>query len=120
MNGYNSGLPPTRGAWHYQVTLYDSADGKWANILDCSKMKSGNYKVGPIYYDASSADYFYIGASQSAAKSWPGKIDEVRISKAARSDAWINATYDTIANNATFTTYGEAREITKGLTVIVR
>ena len=121
MNGYSSGLlPPTKGAWHYQVTLYDSADGKFANILDCSKMKSGKYNVGPFYYDASSADYFYVGASQSSAKSWPGKIDEVRISKVARSDAWINATYDTIANNATFTTYGEVIENSKGFMLIVR
>jgi hypothetical protein len=120
MNGYSSGLlPPTKGAWHYQVTLYDSADGKWANILDCSKMKSGTYKCGPIYYDESSADYFYVGASNSSAVSWPGKIDEVRISKVARSDAWLKATYDTI-KNADFATYGEAREQVKGLMIIVR
>lgn len=120
MSGYSSGLlPPTRAEWHYQVTLYDSADGKWANILDCSKMKSGTYPSGPIYYDESSADYFYVGASNSSAVSWPGKIDEVRISKVARSDAWLKATYDTI-KKADFATCGEVVRNTKGFVIIVR
>jgi len=120
MSGYRDSLPaPTRAEWHYQVTRYDSADGKYANILDCSKMKSGTYNVGPIYYDASSADYLYVGASHSSDKSWPGKVDEVRISKVARSDAWLKATYDTI-KNADFATYGEARKQVKGLMIIVR
>ena len=45
-------------------------------------------------------------ASQS--NPFPGCIDEVRISNVVRSDAWIKATYDTIADNATFTRYGVA------------
>ena len=120
MNGYSGSLPaPTRAEWHYQVTRYDSADGKYANILDCSKMKSGTYNVGPIYCDASTSDYLYVGASQSSAGAWPGKIDEVRISKVVRSDAWLKATYDTI-KNADFATYGEAVQNTKGFVIIVR
>ncbi len=51
--------------------------------------------------------------------SFPGKLDEVRISNVVRSDDWIKATYDTIKNNSTFTTYGAAREQTRGFRVIL-
>ena len=36
---------------------------------------------------------------KTAANSFNGKIDEVRISKSVRSDAWVKATYETIAND---------------------
>ena len=51
---------------------------------------------------------------------YPGIIDEVRISNVARSADWVKATYDTIANNAAFTTYGEVIENSKGFVLIVR
>ena len=41
---------------------------------------------------------------KGASNAFPGKIDEVRISKVVRSADWIKATYDTIAN-ANFATY---------------
>ena len=45
---------------------------------------------------------------------FPGALDELRISNVARSAEWVKATYDTIKNNTTFTIYGAARENTKG------
>ena len=50
---------------------------------------------------------------------FPGKLDEVRISKVARSSEWIKATYDTIKDNATFTSYGVAQENAKGGFIII-
>ena len=37
-----------------------------------------------------------------------------------RNDDWINATYESIRNNATFTTYGSVAEKVKGFLLIVR
>ena len=52
---------------------------------------------------------------------WPGKIDEVRISSVARSEAWLKATYDTVRNNGTFMAYGAARENSdRGMVIVVR
>ena len=47
-------------------------------------------------------------------------LDEIRISSVARSDDWIQATYDTIKENDKFTTYGVASENVKGFWLIIR
>ena len=57
---------------------------------------------------------------KSWSSSFPGKLDEVRVSNVARSADWVKATYDTIANNSTFMTYGDARDQVKGFLIIVR
>ena len=62
-----------------------------------------------------------VNATSSGAYAWPGKIDEVRISSVARSEDWLKATYDTVKNNATFTTYGAVKmNGLKGLLIFVR
>ncbi len=120
MTGYTPIVTPTRAEWHYFVIRYDSADESYANILDCVKMKAGTYAgTGRIYYDSSSVDTLYVGASQSADTSWPGKIDEVRISKVARSDAWLQATHDTISGNG-FTSCGAALANVRSTVLLLR
>ena len=119
ISGFTPIVTPARAQWHYQVLRYDSADGKFANILDCVKVKSGTYNVGAIYGDASSVDTLYVGASQSSDTSWPGKIDEIRISKVARSDAWLQATHDTITD-AAFASCGAVLENLRGTLLILK
>lgn len=43
----------------------------------------------------------------NAARHWVGLLDEVRISSVTRSAEWLSASYQTIASNSAFTTYGE-------------
>lgn len=38
----------------------------------------------------------------------------------ARSDTWVKTTYDTIANNATFTRYGTVGDNVKGTVVLFK
>ena len=57
------------------------------------------------------------GASQN---SFPGSIDEVRISKVARSADWVKASHDTVTESA-FAVYGTAKEnVVKGMTILFR
>ena len=74
-------------------------------VADNSRKGTGIAVGGNLYV----GNYF-----PNQEKVFPGKIDEVRISKVARSDAWVKATYDTIADNATFTRYGTAGDNSQG------
>jgi len=57
------------------------------------------------------------GAGQN---SFPGSIDEVRISNVARSADWVKASHDTVTESA-FATYGAAREnVNRGMSIIFR
>ena len=51
--------------------------------------------------------------------SFPGSIDEVRISKVARSADWLKASHDTVTESA-FAAYGAAVENSLGLMIIFR
>jgi hypothetical protein len=51
---------------------------------------------------------------------FPGSIDEVRISNVARSADWVKASHDTVTESS-FATYNPAREnVDKGVTIIFR
>ena len=61
---------------------------------------------GPVY---DSNAKFAIGSVISGHIPFRGQIDELRLSKTARSEEWLKATYDT-ANNASFATYGAGND----------
>ena len=104
--------PVSAGNWHHQVFTYETTAGttaNWAAYGDKTRsggtiaynegMRTGN---GPVTLGNSTV------ASSGA---FPGKIDEVRISNVARSQDWVNATYDTImdpADNTGFARYSAA------------
>ena len=58
--------------------------------------------------NSGAADLCLGNFNPTDARNFPGRIDEVRISKVARSAAWVKATHDTIANagSATYTVSG--------------
>ena len=57
------------------------------------------------------------GAGQN---SFPGSIDEVRISRVARSADWVKASHDTVTESA-FAVYGAAKENgRKGMMIVFR
>ena len=110
-----------RAEWNHIVFRYDGTDGG-ANIQNTAVISSGYSNRGA--FDASiGTSSLFVGCKTTgtANSQYPGKLDEVRISSVARSDAWIKATYDTIKNNASFATYGEAKENrVSGFLVIIR
>lgn len=112
---------PSLDAWHYQVRRWNGTLGMFAKTQDDATTTES--AASPDRLNTTQGTLTignqHTGSSTTVAP-FRGDIDEVRISKVARSDAWINATYDTIANNATFTTYGAARANVKGLSIFVR
>ena len=109
---------PTQGEWHYHARRWSGVTGVNSRTLDASTTSSNpappatpdimrNVPNGELCIGNRSSNANGTGA-------FPGVIDEVRISNVFRSDAWVKATYDTIADNATFTRYGTAGDNVKG------
>lgn len=122
----NSGIKPGRAQWNYQVRKYDSETAQLGIFMNGTSyaVESWCYNTGCTgTVTTVTGTRFYIGNTWDdtyGSTPYPGKIDEVRVSNVFRSDDWLKATYDTIANNATFTTYSAVRENIKGFTLLVR
>ncbi len=108
-----------RAEWNYHAAKYDAEAG--GKVMLNGSMTVAQSAAGDFRAPLTRTTLFLANYTCSDNKVWPGRIDEVRISSVARSDAWVKATYDTIKNNTTFTTYGEARpNDVKGLMIIIR
>ena len=110
----------SRNEWHHIAFKYDSTSG-CAGLQNGVKVIENGSSTDSVYADYATT-YLEIGNQGSGSgQSWPGKIDEVRISSVARSEAWLKATYDTVKNNGTFIAYGAARENSdRGMVIVVR
>ena len=131
----NAQNKPTQAVWNHSVHVFDGSDdgvagedttinrAVYLNGRRCDLSSSSELKGTLV----SNGNKLCLGNNNAPSTSnqspspYRGIIDEVRISTVTRSAAWVKATYDTIANNAAFTTYDRARRNnTRGLTVIVR
>ena len=118
----SSGMLPAPDAWAHQAYVRDTVSGKRYGYLD------GESKaIGGTYYDNTLHDSnrpLWLGNLNTAgdgAGAWPfnGLIDEVRISRVARSADWIQATHDTVAA-AGFATVSAARENSDATVIAIR
>ena len=108
---------PPRATWNYRVATFDSGTGR--NILNCQTVK--NHASSGTIRPSLGASTLYVGNSAATSvQSYPGLFDELRISSVARSDAWLQATYDTIMDNAHFSTYSNATENRAGTVLLFR
>lgn len=109
--------------WNHHAFRYDGINGTTSYIQNnVLKANESNSNVNGHNILAVKKE-FCIGSFSTiytANVNYMGLLDEVRISKVARSDAWVKATHDTIADNATFTRYSNAGANIKGLIVIFR
>nr|MCR5840283.1 DUF2341 domain-containing protein [Kiritimatiellia bacterium] len=113
---------PSRADWNHSVSAWDGGTGVRNSYLNGSQLSSysasDSFK-GRLRQVATASAKLCLGNIYGGSSQFPGKLDEVRISKVARSSEWIKATYDTIKDNATFTSYGVAQENAKGGFIII-
>ena len=109
--------------WNHHAFRYDGTNGKVSYIQNnVSKYDASNADANGHCIDAVK-NQLCIGSfttHYTDKANYVGLLDEVRISRVVRSDAWVKATHDTIADNATFTRYGTAGANTSGSVVIFR
>lgn len=93
---YDGTKLPARAAWNYQVFAIDANSRRF--FLNDERLKNSSGQANPLITNTDGI--FWLGNShQWDGAAFPGKLDEVRISRVARSDDWIKATYDTIAGD---------------------
>lgn len=112
MNGSTDEAKPTPAQWNHTARVYDGNPD--TRITDRAvylngESQAGSWPAGQMLDGAMKAatasSIFALGGQLKAnGGSFPGAIDEVRISNIARSADWIKATYDTV-NNPSFTSY---------------
>jgi len=87
--------------WYYQAGSWSNATGRADLYLDGTSIANTTGKTGTV--DAFTS-FTTVGCAQegdqgAASNFYDGVIDEVRISAVKRSDAWIEATYQTMNDN---------------------
>ena len=97
---------PVPGAWNHVAFVRDTAEGKGYGYLAGAPTGTNSLnaaiKTGTLY---SGAGAFYLGDNYATGSNrCQGKIDELRISRVARSADWIQASHDCV-ENAAFATY---------------
>ena len=110
---------PTPGEWIHQAFIRDMSSGYVAWYYNGSLNNgatSSDPKAKQPVWAGTAPLYLGGGASQY---SFPGSIDEVRISTVVRSVEWLKASHDTVMESA-FATYGPARENKKGMIIFFR
>ena len=119
---------PAQGEWHYHARRWSGTTGVDSRTLDVTTATSqSSVPATPDSLTTVSDGILCIGNCTTLGLSnntlntpFHGDIDEVRISDIARSDVWVKATHDTIADNATFTTYGNAHLNAKATVIFFR
>ena len=85
---------PVLGQWTHNVYTRNASTGALNVYFDgTNNFSAASSRNGKVY--ASSAK-LQLGWVATTYDTFPGRIDEVRISKSARSADWVRATYDTI------------------------
>ena len=108
---------PSRAEWNYHAATYDASLGSKI-LLNGGLLGSTSATLNVYSYE--NANLYLGNRATTHEHVYPGKIDEVRISSVARSEAWLKATYDTVKNNAEFTAYGVARENINMFVIILK
>lgn len=101
------------GRWYCFSTSYTpSGANNWKVYLDGAVTSQGTL-TGPVIADTALNNQ-YGGSDESGTginRWFKGAIDEVRVSSVARSANWLGASWQNVASNETFATYGAMQEI---------
>lgn len=108
---WNGGMTSER-SWPINTDLHvvGTYDGSNMRVYFNGATTSGDFPASLSGNIASVAHNAYIGAGSAATNKWYGNIYEFRLSNIARSDAWIKATYASLAD--TLLTYGAEEALT--------
>ena len=115
---------PVRAEWNHFAYSYDKATGYRNVFLNGTSRNPDSYATpyaADTIYMSSNTGNLYLGNQITGTpNSFPGNIDEVRISNIARSADWVKATHDTIRPNSGFATLSAAEVNASALVIVVR
>ena len=115
--GSSYNMVPVWGEWCHQAFVRDvSGTQKAYGYVNGTTKITGGAQSGAIH---SSAEPLWLGNSNGGTAAFVGMIDELRISRVARSAAWIKASHDTVTQGD-FATYGAAADNVRGTILFFR
>jgi hypothetical protein len=103
-NGTTYQLSSFTGAWHHVAGTWDG--NSWRLYVDGANVATTSATQGPI----ANQEQFVIGGQDSSGhvqQLMSGMLDEVRVSKTARSAGWIATEYNNESNPSSFYTVGQ-------------
>ena len=107
------------GQWNYHCVCYDNSvttqSSYFNGAVDATTVNSTGYAIHSVATDPLC---LANDCQTSSTKVFNGSLDELRISNVARSADWVKATYDTIKDHDTFTTYTAAHENRRGMLIL--
>ncbi len=115
--GSSTDMTPIWGEWCHQAFVRDvSGTQKAYGYVNGANKKTGAAQTDAIH---ASAEPLWLGNFNGGSSGFEGQIDELRISRVVRSQAWLKASHDTVAER-NFATYGTAAENHRGTIVFFR
>ena len=111
-----------RGQWKYHVATFDMANTVHTNYLNAAVDVRLTKNMSSWGDHIATTDGLCLGNRPTPGnlEAFSGLLDELRISNVARSATWVKATYDTIADNATFTRYSAVKQNARGVIIYFR
>jgi len=107
---------PEAGQWTYQTVTRVKASGLVTWYFDGGERIHATKHTDTLFAGTAALKLGGGGGQYS----FPGKIDEVRISNVARSADWVKASHDTVTESA-FSAYSSAKEnVVMGMTILFR
>ena len=94
-------ISPELNAWQHVAFVYDTGatDGKYfKGYREGIFSRSNGQNAGRVFAGTAGLHLGCLGLNDS--RNFPGRIDEVRISRVARSADWVKASHDTVADAA--------------------
>ena len=114
--GTGHNMEPTWGEWCHQAFVRDTTANKGYGYLNGTQIIGGNAGSGALF---DSTSKLHLGNAQGNGCTFNGLIDELRISRVARSAAWIKASHDTVTVD-NFASCGPVKDNARGLFIYFR
>ena len=92
--GTANNMTPVWGEWCHQAFVRDTAANKGCGYVNGVVVNGSSSGSDPVFASASA---LHLGNSQGNGSTFNGLIDELRISRVARSADWIQASHDAVA-----------------------
>ena len=105
--------------WYHQAYVRDASAGFGYGYVNGNAPFAYQTPFVGTVFDGETPLYLGNRQSGNSSNGYNGLVDEVRISRVARSAAWVKASHDTVADDA-FARYSSARTNNDTFVIVVR
>ena len=119
IEGKENGMLLGWDSWYHQAYVRDASAGYGYGYVNGNAPFAYQTTFTGTVFDGETPLYLGNRQSGNSSNGYNGLVDEVRISRVARSAAWVKAAHDTVADDA-FARYSAARANNDTFVIVVR